>query len=330
LGSLAAAMTAGAGVVYLTGSYFAATPLAEVLISPSGLTPGDDQRQRFLAALREKAQSVSEFTHPGDKRDPVNLRTTFATPGDPGHRPTILFLHGKGGNAAEWQPDALRALEMGFNVLCPDLRGHSGSGGRFVTYGFLEKGDLEIEIRTAAEKFGLDPARLGVHACSAGSTIALQFTAANPSVRALWLESPWGDPKAMARHYLHLTTGMPRWALGLTTKWAMARAVERIRTELHLEKDGGIDLVNPVEAARKIRCPVALIYGRKDELVPPDLVPALQAALPRYTSVWEVGDAGHCHHADEPEAVERAEYEKRWREFFGKNLTAAGNPPPAP
>jgi len=29
---------------------------------------------------------------------------------------------------------------------------------------------------------------------------------------------------------------------------------------------------------------------------------------------------GHCHHADEPQALERAEYERRWTEFFRLHL----------
>jgi pimeloyl-ACP methyl ester carboxylesterase len=250
----------------------------------------------------------------------VELRCTFASPGEPASRGTVVFLHGKGGNATEWKLDAVRALRMGFNVLCPDLRGHAGSGGRFVTYGFLEKGDLLEAIRAAADRYGIDARRLGIHGCSAGSSIALQLCAGNREIRALWLESPFSDARGMARHYLHRRTGVPRWALTLTSRWAVARAAARVRRELDLDPLKRWHVPDPLAAARSIRCPVALVFGSNDELVPPTFVPEIRNALPRTTAVWEVRGAGHCHHADEPEAVAREEYERRWREFFGKHL----------
>src|SRR6202162_1011017 len=139
-------------------------------------------------------------------------------------RPTLLFLHGKGGNAAEWRPEALRALACGYNVLLPDLRGHGQSGGRFVTHGFLEKEDLANAIACARDRHGIDSGRLGVHGCSAGPALAIEFAADRYGVRALWLESPYADAKAMARHYLSRATGLPPWLLGLTSHFPVGGA----------------------------------------------------------------------------------------------------------
>lgn len=312
---------AGAGA-YLAGSYAAAMALGDALISPVGLAPGRDDRALFLATLRADAEVAQEYGHPGDARDPVDLVCTFASPGDASSRPTILFLHGKGGNATEWLPDARRALREGYNVLCPDLRGHGRSGGRFITFGLLERGDLANAVEAARARFGIDAARLGVHACSYGGAPALQFSAGNRSVRALWLESPFGDAPAMARHYLHLKSGLPSWALGLTTRWALSRADARVRKAIGLRREEGLAAVDPVAAAEKIRCPVALVYGTRDELTLPAFLGRLEDALPRTTTVWEVGSAGHCHHDDQPLAVETEEYERRWREFFASRLAA--------
>jgi pimeloyl-ACP methyl ester carboxylesterase len=325
----AGASLAAGSLAYLAGSFFASARLADSLVSPEGLTPGVDDRDGFLAALRSSAAIVEEFLHPSDPRDPVALRMTFASPGTPSERPTVVFLHGKGGNATEWAPDAVRALETGFNVLCPDLRGHGGSGGDFVTFGYLEKGDLAAGIDAAREKCGLDPSRLGLHACSAGCLVALQYSAGNPAVRALWLESPFSNPRAMARQYLHRKTGLPPWSLSLVAAWAMFRASRRVRRRLGAGAGQGWDRVDPVAAARRLRCPVFVAYGDADELVPPRFVEELLRALPRHTSAWAVARAGHCHHEDEPEKVEREEYERRWREFFSARL-GAGDLSPAP
>ena len=77
-------------------------------------------------------------------------------------------------------------------MLLPDLRGHGRSGGSFFTFGFLEKDDLALTIAAARDGFGIDAERIGIHSCSAGSSVALEFAADRAGVRAIWLESPFG------------------------------------------------------------------------------------------------------------------------------------------
>ena len=226
------AFLAGSGLSYLGGSWLAARSLSRRLVSATGLAPNTARREELLDALGRAASTVLDFRHAGSSRHPVPLAAVFASPGEPAARPTILFVHGKGGSAAEWQPDALRTLQAGYNVLLPELRGHAPSGGAFVTYGLLEKEDLANAVAHVALRFGLDPGRLGLHSCSAGSAIALEFAASTPAVKAVWLESPYAEPAAMARHYLSRATRLPGALLHLTSRWAVRRALERIRRDL--------------------------------------------------------------------------------------------------
>ena len=205
------ALLLGGGASFVAFSYLASRSLSKRLISAEGLGPTDSRREDLLDALEASGAKVADFRHPGSPATRCSWPPIFASPGTPEQRPTILFLHGKGGNSAEWQPDALRALSLGYNVLVPDLRAHAPSGGTFVTYGFLEKEDLSRAVDAARERFGLDAGRLGVHGCSAGSTVALEFAAGRSDVRAVWLESPYADPQEMARHYLAVATGLPPW-----------------------------------------------------------------------------------------------------------------------
>lgn len=315
----------GGAASFVGISYLAARALARRLVSSEGLGPTLTRREDLLDALRSAGAQVRDFRHRGSARDPVELAAIFASPGAPDGRPTILFLHGKGGNSAEWQPDALRALSRGYNVLAPDLRAHAPSGGRYVTYGFLEKEDLANAVEAARERFGLDPQRLGVHSCSAGSTVALEFAARHSEVRAIWLESPYADPLEMARHYLAVATGLPPWLLGLTTRWAVGRAVAQIRRELGLpSRGGGMERVDPMRSLSQIRARVCLVYGDRDELVPPRFTHRLEACLPEGSVVWRVNGAGHCHHEDEAERVATKEYDERWAGFFSRNLPVEG------
>lgn len=320
---LAAALIAGGGASFVGASYLASRLLSDRLISSEGLGPTAVRREDLLEALRESGADVSDFRHRGSPRDPVELAAVFATRGGAGDRPTILFVHGKGGSAAEWRPDALRALGQGYNVLLPDLRAHAPSGGRFVTYGFLEKEDFANLVETARGRFGIDTDRLGLHACSAGSTIALEFAAGRPEVRALWIESPWADALEMARHYLAVATGLPPWMLGLTTRFAVRRALGRIARELGAPEGGaagGLGRVDPIASAERLSAAVCLVSGDRDLLVPPRFAKRLEAAIPEGSVVWRAEGAGHCHHENEAEAVAPEDYARRWTDFFAANL----------
>lgn len=319
----------GGAALFAAGSWLAARRLAPRLVSPTGLGPAPDRQRELLEALQGFAPIVGEFRHAGSPRDPVELAATFASPGDPARRPTILFLHGKGGRACEWEDAATLAIALGYNVLLPDLRGHGSSAGRYTTFGFLEKDDLANALAAAHERWGMDPGGLGIHSCSAGSTVALDFAANRPAVRALWLESPFADAWEMARHYLSASTGIPAPFLSLTTRWAVWRAVALIKRDLGLERvPGSLENADQVAALGRVRCPVSLVYGEADRLVPPHFVERLIDVLPAGSEVFRVRGAGHCHHPDEAARVADAEYRRRWTAFFRSHLpvSAGGEP----
>lgn len=321
---LAILLSAG-GALFLAASWLAARRLAGRLVSATGLGPAASTREGFLAALERAAPIVREYRHAGSARDPVELAATFASPGDPETRPTLLFLHGKGGHSSEWEPDARRALLLGYNVLVPDLRGHGASGGRYMTFGFLEKDDLANAIDAARELWGIDPDRIGLQSCSAGSAVALELAALRPGIGAIWLESPFADPREMARHYLAAATGIPSPLLSLATRWAVAITLARVKRDLHLTGvAGGLENADPLAAIARVRCPVALVYGEADRLVPPRFVEQLVDALPPESEIFRAAGAGHCHHPNEARVVVREEYLRRWTAFFGKHLPVQG------
>lgn len=319
---LVSGVSAG-GLLYVAGSWAASRVLAERLLSSRGLGPTPDRYDELLAALEANAPLVGSLRHNGSPLLPVELSSTFASPGEPERRSTILFLHGKGGNASEWREEAVRALSLGYNVLLPDLRGHGRSGGAFFTLGFLEKDDLALTVAAANAGFGLDPDRIGIHSCSAGSSVALEFAADRAGIRAIWLESPFAEAFVMARHYLSQATRVPAPLLDLTTRWAVRRAVAHVRRELGLPPGSeGLDRVDPLAAVARVHAPILLVHGADDRLVPARFTERLASALPPHSGVWNVPGAGHCHHGNEPQAVARKAYARRWEEFFTAYLPA--------
>ena len=74
--------------------------------------------------------------------------------------------------------------------------------------------------------------------------------------------------------------------------------------------------MDPVAAARKVTCPAVVVHGESDELVPVGFSQRVYDALAGEKTLWRVPACGHCHHADEPQAVLAGEYERRWTTFF--------------
>ena len=90
----AAAVGGAAAAAYVGGSYLLARVVARRLISPTGFGPAPARHEDLLAALESTATVVANLGHRGSARLPVELSSTFASPGEPETRPTILFLHG--------------------------------------------------------------------------------------------------------------------------------------------------------------------------------------------------------------------------------------------
>lgn len=290
--------------------------LVDLFLSPVALGPTSATPDGLRRAMRESMGPrgfLEELAVDGDPREPARIAAVFASPGRPEQRATLLFVHGKGGCGAEWRPDASRALRLGCNVLVPELRAHAPSTGARLTYGLFESVDLALLLADVARRFGVARDRVGVDACSMGALVALRLAAAPPGVAALWLQAPFGDLRSMAAQYVHRATGLPRALVALPAALAV-KAVES-RTGLAL------DAVDPLVAARSVSCPAVVVHGEGDVMVPVSMASAIYEALAGPKELWLVPRAGHCHHPDEPQAVFRTEYRKRWTEFFTRHLS---------
>src|SRR6185369_9329671 len=126
---------------------------------------------------------------------------------------------------------ALVLRRAGLNVLLFDGRGHGKSEGRFVTYGFYERRDVEAAIEYVVAVKGVNELRVGLAGISMGAAITLQVAAANRRVSAIWTDSPFASLSRVSMDRLRSWTRMPERALQPVMWVAMKVAEHRGRFE---------------------------------------------------------------------------------------------------
>src|SRR5215210_3100592 len=107
--------------------------------------------------------------------------------------PTVVVLHGVKKNRTDVLRAALVLRRAGVNVLVFDGRAHGSSEGRYVTYGFYERRDVETAIEWLVAEKKIDRDRIGLAGESMGAAIALQVAASNSWIRAVWADSPFAS-----------------------------------------------------------------------------------------------------------------------------------------
>ena len=220
--------------------------------------------------------------------------------------PALVLCHGYQRSMEETFALGYELREHGFNVLLFDFRGCGRSGGRYTSIGYQEPLDVRGAITWLRGRAGDVP--IGVLGISMGGAVALTAAADSPEVRAVVADSAFATLReCIAQRFAPLR--FP----SLQLHHLSLRAAERL---CHARADD----VRPVDAARRLReCPVLLIHGTADDIVPYSHALALDAALTGPHELWALEGVGHAM------ARFRApgEYIERVATFFARHLRAA-------
>ena len=186
------------------------------------------------------------------------------------------------GAIARWYCD------RGWNVLMPDQRGHGGSEGDYVGWGYDERLDVVGWATYIARK---DPeAEILLHGVSMGGATVLMATGGvlPRQVKAAVSDCSYTSIEAEIRHLLisakeelpfRLPTGLLLYRLRKT-------ALRRVGFDLRL--------ASPVEAVGRSKTPTLFIHGVEDDFVPSSMMGTLyQAARCPKSFLWVPG-AGHA------------------------------------
>lgn len=244
----------------------------------------------------------------------VSLAGTLLRPAAPGRRPAIVFLHGSGGEgrwASRWL--AQRFAAAGFSALIFDKRGVGQSTGDWRQSGFEDLAeDAAAGVRLLRSRPDIDPARIGVYGHSQGGTIA-PLAAERAGGLAFVIASAAGgvDPAAMEVYSVANSIGVAGLSAA-EAKDARAYVRELVEVAYHGRDRAGLDRMaarfkgrswyfdppatddsywalsrriagyDPAAHWARVRAPVLLLFGARDERVPQsESAAAIRAALAR-------------------------------------------------
>ena len=231
--------------------------------------------------------------------------------------PAVAFIHGGEQDHSTWALQSRYFAYHGRNVLAPDLPGHGRSQGPA-----LESiGGLADWLAALLAAAGIDNAAIAGH--SMGSLIALEFAARQPArvTRLALLGTAVPMPVAVslldaarvndhaALEMINLWSHSNRAHIGGNTAPGMwmpgmnMRLMERqSRDVLYTDFKACNDYARGTEAAMRVKCPVLIVAGSRDQMTPLQAMQALLHHIPHAQTVVLEG-AGHALMAEQPDAV---------------------------
>ena len=151
---------------------------------------------------------------------------------------TILVFNGNAGNRSFRAPLALALAKADLSVLLFDYRGYGGNGGRPSEAGLAA--DARAARTYLEQRRDVDPQRIVYFGESLGTGVAIALARERPPA-ALFLRSPYTSMTALGQYYY------PFLPVGLLLS----------------------DRYPSIERIGQIRCPLLVIAGDRDSIVPP-------------------------------------------------------------
>lgn len=213
-----------------------------------------------------RAPRIRSRTDPSDSGLPFrNVRLPTANnkhvhgwlvPANRQFAPTLVVLHGWGGNSEMMLPLADPFYRAGYALFFIDARNHGASDSDSFSSLPRFAEDLESALDWLQQQPETDPGRIGLIGHSLGAAAALLLASRRRDVAAVVSLASFAHPEGVMRRFL-ATRSVPFVPFG----WYTLRYVQRVIGHRFAD-------IAPQNTIRKITCPVLLAHGREDTTVP--------------------------------------------------------------
>lgn len=282
-------LLAGAG----SAAYVTKAEAHRLLTNPQGVrtvsvkNPGDESwRMPYEDATVKSA-------------DGTTLRGWFIPADSP---KLILIQHGY----KDWLQSMLGVADVlhrhGYQVMVMCVRGHDRSEGELLSFGQREMPDMAAWYEYAKAKPGVDPSKIAMFGVSMGGSLAIQYAATHPEIRALVADSAFSSLNDTIDTSVRFFTGLPPVPFAPMIRfWA--------------EREGGFP-IGSVDAKQWVGRisprPVLIMQGGADQVVSKTSGQKLFDAAREPKQFWYEPSVGHGQFLK----MMPAEFERRIVGFF--------------
>jgi len=197
-----------------------------------------------------KKEKVYMTTNDGLKLEGIYIK------GEPEINKTIIVVHG----ITVGIPTSIKYMRMfldrGWNVLMYNQRRHGASEGKYSTYGYYEKYDLDLWVNWVVNRNGEDSI-IGLHGESMGAATVLQYADINKYVDFIIADCAYSDMNELMKFRIKEDIKLPSFPI---LKFVELKS--KIRAKFSF-KD-----VSPINSIRYNEIPVLFIHGKNDKFVP--------------------------------------------------------------
>ena len=170
--------------------------------------------------------------------------------------PAVVVMHGWGANAAMMWPVAPPLHDAGFAVLLIDARCHGRSDDEEFTSMPRFAEDIAAGLAWLRQQPGIASNRLALLGHSVGAAAALLHASGHCDVRAVVSLAAFAHPREVMRTWM-AEKRVPYPLVG----WYVMRHVQRVI-------GSSFNDIAPVNTIARAHCPVLVVHGRTDSVVP--------------------------------------------------------------
>ena len=192
----------------------------------------------------------------------------------------IIISHGYTDNRFGALKYAQMYLDLGFNVIVYDLRGHGLNESTFCTYSARERKDLLALINDSHERYR-DISLFGLHGESLGAATSIAVLGEKPSVDFVVADCGFSEIASVLRGGLK-SMHMPEFLTGFASRCAKIRF------------GYSYDEMKPVGSLKDNKIPILFIHGADDRFILPEHSERMKAATNGYAEIHLIPGADHA------------------------------------
>ena len=170
----------------------------------------------------------------------------------------VIAVHGYDGRAYYMTGYGRKFLEMGFNVLMPDLRGFGLSEGKEISMGQLEKYDIICWINKLINEYNADEIVLFGISMGAATAMLTAGEKLPENVKCIIEDAGYSSVREEFEHNIKRIVHIPPYP----TLW-LIDIITRLRRKWSVLKDADC-----IKAVKRGRLPILFIHGSCDDFVP--------------------------------------------------------------